>query len=409
VSDPLELVAAVNPVRGSLALEPAVRARIETAVLRADHGPAPRRLRLPRVAVIAMAVVAAGSAAAALGVLAAQPSAPPSGTFPGRVVSSNGYSLNITPNVQAGSVGWCVTLITFYVHGGGGGTGCSPAPTSARPLVALGGTGTLHGHGATTTFVGTTAFITTAAVAAVRVSPKLTILTRGDRQLPRAYRVAIVLTRRVVAARRSQSVVARVDNQLQAAVALDRAGTQIGPPAGSQLSGRPHAPSIKWGGGPGTSKTAPAAKCEISLPGSRAMFGHVIRALRGFPQAQAGTFLSCASATLSYHGGNVLAAVLLDARRPGATPKLPRDAVPLAGHPGIYVASAVKPPRKARREVSFSPAPIYFRRVPGALVVLEAGNPLQITAAAFGPYSGALLARVRACVHLRGALCRAPA
>jgi hypothetical protein len=412
VSDPLELVAGANPVRGPLVLDAVVRARIERDVLAADSVRARPRVRVPvvpRVVAIALAVVAAGSAAAALGVLVGKPSAPASGTFPGRVTASAAYAVNVRPNVQGGSVGWCITDITFFSGGGGGGggSGCSPAPNAARPVVALGGSDLVQGTRTSTTLTATTVFITTAAVAAVRISPSLTVLTRTDRQLPSGYRLAIALEHRVTHGRRPQSLL-EAFGQGDHAVGLDRDGRRIGPEAGSPLSGRVHAPSQWWSANGYGLRSPSAGRCEVSLPGATPRFGSVLRALRTFPHDVAGTFLSCGYAYESYRGTSIIVALLLDARRPGRDPHLLPDALPLAGHPGVYVQPAVQLPRGgAGRAHGLTPAPLVFRRLPGAVLLLEPDRPLGLGGSS-AAQAAALIDRVRACVHLHGPLCPTP-
>jgi hypothetical protein len=409
VSDPLELVAVVNPVRGSLALDPVIRARIETAVLSVDPGPR-RRLRVPlvpRVVAVALVVLAAGSAAAAIGVLAGQPSAPPSGTFPGRAVPSAAYSLNITPDVQGGSAGWCLTDITFFSRGGGGDTGCEPAPTNAHPVVALGGTDLVTGTRSRSTVTGATVFITTAAVAAVRLSSRLTVLTRRDRQLPHDYRVAIALVHRTVHRERPQSVLEGVYGEGGHAVGLDNDGKQIGPQAGSPLGGRVRLSGGWWSQHGDGLRSPPAARCEVSLPGLTARWGTVLRRIVAFPKEQRGTYLSCGYAYLSRGASRLDVAVLLDARRPGVKPRPLPGALPVAGHPGVYVQPTIQAPSRLSRTRVLTPAPVLFRRLPGALLVLLPHSSLG-RGGLHAARAVVLLDRVRVCLHLHGPLCPAP-
>src|SRR5665213_3124544 len=133
----------------------------------------------------------------AVAALAGRPSDPPTGVFP---PSSGelGYAVAVTPNLDGGGIGWCLTTRVFDVGGGsGGGGGCNGVARADQPIIAWGAGGGGERHGnvyATTTDI---EFMTTAQVAAVRASPSLTILTRPDKQLPSGYRIAIAFTQSV--------------------------------------------------------------------------------------------------------------------------------------------------------------------------------------------------------------------
>jgi hypothetical protein len=408
VSDPLELVAAVNPVRGPLTLDDGVRGRITAAVVGADPGPVPRRrLRLPvvpRVVAVALVMVAAGSAAAEIGVLVGKPSPPPVGT-------GYSYSMNITPDLRAGSVGWCVADITVVSRASAERSSCSPAPTPARPVVLVGGTNVVHRSGAIRTVTSTAVFITTASVAAVRVSNALTVRVtpRGYPQLPRAYGMAVALGH--VAARRggTQSGPVAAFPQADRAVGLNSAGEQIGAPTNGALGGSARDAPVGWSAHGHDLNSPPAARCEVSLPGASEMFGAVLQKIDAFADEANGAVLSCAYAVLSYRGTRAVIALLLDARRPGRTPPLIAGAPSEPDYLGAFIAPSYRIPPAVLGGRFRSAVALVFRRLPHALLVLEPEGPLGIGSSSTSwSQAGALLDRVRACVHLQGALCPAP-
>src|SRR6202020_1398267 len=160
------------------------------------------------VVVVLVMGVATGVATAAVLLSGARHSAPLAGTFPGsrKSLSSTSYRIGFTPDITGGVVGWCdqIDFTTRLVHPtkrdhfareygtfGGGAAGCGSGPTAAEPFIdadidsGSGGGGSQH-------FAYAVAYSLPAPqVAAVRVSPTLTILTRPEPRLPDGYRVAV--------------------------------------------------------------------------------------------------------------------------------------------------------------------------------------------------------------------------
>ncbi|HEY1775292.1 MAG TPA: hypothetical protein VGG41_03945 [Solirubrobacteraceae bacterium] len=313
--------------------------------------------------------------------------------------------MSVTPDLHGGGVGWCVATSLYSQLGGGGGMGCGYAPLPERPIVAVGGgSGSARAgdiYSATTEYV----YVTTRQVAAVRVSPKLTILTRTDRQLPDDYRVAIDIQQTIAHHRLNTPP----PGQPQPAVALSRTGRQIGLPASD--AGKPEDFAVFWSSA--ATQRPPAGACEIDMNGLHGAFGLVVPHVRGFPELSDRAFLSCASTqTANGQGLGAVAAILLDAQHPGSKPTALPDAKPVPGHPqtfneaGIAAPAephATPPPRRqvGRRHPLNPPRPtstsITGRRIGNAWLVVQAGGTL--------PQRLAILDRLAVCVHLSGSPC----
>jgi hypothetical protein len=290
----------------------------------------------------------------------------------------------VTPNLQAGGVGWCISAQVFYATGGGGALGCGYAPLPDRPIIASGGDGSGTRDGNIYTSTPQYAFVTTPQVAAVRVSRSLTIRTRRDPQLPNHYRIAIYVHQTI-----SHKPIPS-SPPLGSVVALDRTGHQIGLPASDR--GEPRDPAVFWPSA--QAKTAPAAACEIDTGGLKASYGSVVKNVRGFPSLTDKTFLACATTSLrDAKPRGVLAAVLLDAQHPGLStpPPLP-NAAPVPGHPGTFNEGPIAP-RSAVLAIT-------GRRVGHAWLVVQASGTLQ--------HRLAILDQIGACVHLTPGACPAP-
>jgi hypothetical protein len=206
---------------------------------------------------------------------------------------------------------------------GGGASDCGVVAQRGSPIIADFSQSDVLA-GAKTTPISTTTLVLVAEpdVAAVRVSPTLTLLTRPDRQLPSGYRIAIAAQQAL--GKKTALPVGRV------AVALDRHGRPI---RATARTARLADPAVFWQAkaADGASKGSrvatapPPGGCEIDtnrLAGATPEYGFVVQHVRGFPQLSAEDYLSCASADFTYHGREVLAAILLDAQHPGATPAL---------------------------------------------------------------------------------------
>lgn len=329
---------------------------------------------------IAALAIVATAGPIAIGFLASrgeESSAVSHGTAPraaGRALKGSGgitYSVAVTPPLKAGAVGWCLSLIEHYPPadgGGGGGAGCGGTRLGA-PFVAsqIGGFGTQS-----ESFVDYV-YVTTAQVAAVRVSPTLTLRTRDDPRLPAGDRIAIG--------------VVRADNAVtQAPVALTSAGESI---AAHPLRTVPSEPAVFW-----AHTAAPPAACELEIrdmPAATPTFGDVAPRVRAFPQLAAGTLLSCASMSFTIHRETVNAAILLDARHPGIAPG------PLPGTTGVAHQSETvnEPARSTAIDLALT-----ARRVGNAWLLIEANGSLASRLR--------ILDHLAICVRTSGAPCPRP-
>ena len=206
----------------------------------------------------------------------------------------------------------------------GGASDCGVVAQRGSPIVADFSQSDVLG-GAKTTPISTTTLVlvTEPEVAAVRVSPTLTLLTRADRQLPSGYRIAIAVQQAL-----GTKTALRGGPGAPTAVALDRHGRPI---RATARTARLSDPAVFWQAkaagraskGSPLATSPPPGGCEIDtsgLAGATSEYGFVVRRIRGFPQLSAEDYLSCASTDFTYHGRVVLAAILLDAQHPGAAP-----------------------------------------------------------------------------------------
>ena len=338
------------------------------------------RARQRRRTWIAAVAIAATAAPVAIGLLASRGADRPvvaRRTVPrasGSAVKGGAgitYTVGVTPPLKAGVVGWC---LAFTEHdppvdggGGSGGSGCGGTRLGA-PFVAsqIGGFGTQS-----ESFVNYV-YVTTAQVAAVRISPKLTIHTRSDPRLPDGDRIAVG--------------VAPGNNAVkQAPVALTRAGAVI--PA-HPLPTVPSEPALFW------HKAAPPAACELDtakIPGARPTFGEVVPRLRAFPQVAPGTLLSCASMSFTIHRETINAAILLNAQHPGTPP---------GSLPGT--ASVARQPETVNEPASRTGINLALtgRRIGSAWLMIETSGTLanRLT----------ILNNLTTCVQTSGRLCPSP-
>jgi len=424
-SDPFELVRAANPVPSPTAFPADVRARITTAIVthtRCEHGGGivsalRRAARLRIFALAAGVMVVAGGTTAAIAVLSGQPSAPPSGTFTvptgatqrGVPGAPTHYSITATPDLNGGAVGWCLQDHFYFAQGrysGGGGCGHIQLADTAIVGVNAGSGSSLIGpldrrssvlHYASYSDL---VYMTTARVAAVRVSPTLTIRTRADPQLPDGYRIAVAIHESITSVLAGQRPQRRSSSPNPfAVVPLDGAGRPI--PSHLAPFPPPREPGAFWqaqptsGVGPQpTLHRPPAGACEIdtsALRGIELFFGSVVQHIRGVPQLTGRTYLSCAETQFGYRNG-VDAAILLDAQHPGSAPAPIPNAAPVPGHPGIVDEPA--------SDIGTGKA-LTARRVGNAWLVIETGGTVA--------YRVNVLGHLAACVHLHGALCAPPA
>jgi hypothetical protein len=271
----------------------------------------------------------------------------------------------------------------------GGASDCGVVAQRGVPIIAdFSQSDVLGGAKATQISTTTLVLVTEPGVAAVRVSPTLTLLTRGDRQLPSGYRIAIAAQQ---ALGKKTALPAGAGAPIP--LALDRHGRPI---RATARTARLADPAVFWQAkaADGASKASrvasspPPGGCEIDtsgLAGATPEYGFVVQHVRGFPQLSAEDYLSCASADFTYHGRAVLAAILLDAQHPGATPAL---------LPSLRHVSQ----RSRAFSLATSPAggsePITARRVGDAWLVVQAAGSMRARLA--------VLAGLTTCVRTAG-------
>jgi hypothetical protein len=292
--------------------------------------------------VAACGALLAGSAAAAVAVLGGRESAAPSGQLSSgagagsarRFVVGN-YDVGVYPDFVGGAAGWCVWVgyrqsrpvsagkLPVAQRGpstGGGAVtyGCADGNPIVSAVAAQ-GKRTLDG---VTTITTAAILMTAPQVAAVRISPAVTILTRADRALPDGYRLAVEVQQISAKGRLHRA------DQFRQPVALDVDGHGIAVKSALIV---PYDAAVNWQQSavgpqeplPNEARRPPAGACEIDTGGVRGaqpVAGQVVQHVHGFPGLPGTAYLTCATAYFDYHGASVMAALLLDARHPGAAP-----------------------------------------------------------------------------------------
>jgi hypothetical protein len=261
----------------------------------------------------------------------------PSPLAAGKAVStSQPISVSLSPNLEGGQAGWCVTILEK--NGGGTGT-CGPLPTVSHPLLT-GTSGWTHGDSDITTIE-----ITAPRVAYFLVNGTRRVATKTLPGLPYGLRVAIIHT----PLRGSADRLAAVGFRPPAIVPLDGLG-------------KPIAESRDYGAVWFRDWNRPAAPlkgpCQLhvsGLWGITAEWGQVATAIRPYPGQIVGRgFLSCIDTEYFVPGRGMRAAVLLDAANPGAgAPAAIPGLEPIPQAPGLYNGaggSASRGPITAKRE-----------------------------------------------------------
>jgi hypothetical protein len=390
-----------------------LRAELVSAAERAAL-PAPRKrwgwLRRPSrpVAILLVALVIAGSAAAA--VLSLSASQPLVGRVPGAItpasVAGYGYTIAVTPadtSLQAGGAGWDSWIVygrpgtSGYV---GEGAGICPGyPRATNPIFG-GGSGLIFGGGS-----GPTSFARGETVAYVLTGPQVwavrigrrTIRTVSSRSLPVGDRAAVFFVPAKgpvpeflmpgFPAPRMKNIPA------VAIVPLDRFGrviatTQCAPPPSE-------APPLTWMAsdavrrwwplrgftvpyqGPGYhAPTRPRpGVCELAehgLPALHVQFGHTVARISPVNDALGEVFLSCVDAEYYLHGWPLQVGVLLDGHRPGQVLGPIPGARPVPGEPGmVNLATGQFPSSLFTRNFG-----VTAKRVGHAWLVVQGGSGL---------------------------------
>lgn len=283
-----------------------------------------RRLRVSLALLLALTGAGISIAATTGGTTPAQapmhlpPEPPPP---PGRYLRSISQPVvRISPNLEGGQAGWCVTVL----EKSGGGTGtCGPLPTFGHPLLA-GDSGWTHGDNdiTTTEIVGP-------RVAYFLVNGTRRVATRALPGLPYGLRVAIVHTPLHGSMDRA---LAALSTKPPAMIPLDSQSKPI-------KESRDYGPVwFRDWNPPATPLKGPCQLRVSGLKGVTAEWGQVATAIRPYPQQIVGRgFLSCVDTEYHVPGRGMRAAVLLDAANPGRTaPAAIPGLIPIPQEPGLY-------------------------------------------------------------------------
>jgi hypothetical protein len=285
-----------------------------------------RRQRARRIRAVSAATIAIAAAAGFLVAMSGRSTPreaplrlPPEPPLSARRLTAGSINVQLSPNLEGGQAGWCVTIL--YRSGGGSGI-CGPLPTVGHPLLA-GASWWAHGDSDVTTTE-----ITASRVAHFLVNGTRRVATKALPGLPYGLRVAIIHTPLHGSADRLAAVATRSPTL----VPLD-------------ARGKPIAESRDYGASWFRDWNRPAAQlkgpCQLhvsGLGGITAEWGQVATALRPYPARIVGHgFLSCMDTEYSLAGRGIRASVLLDAANPGRTAPSPIPGMVAIPHlPGFY-------------------------------------------------------------------------
>lgn len=363
-----------------------------------------RRLTRQRLLIAAACgVVLAGSAATAVALLGGRESAAPAGGLRSSAGAGSArrfvvgdYDVGVYPEFIAGAAGWCVWVgyrqsrpesaaklrASQRAAWPGLGPDVSYSCGDGNPIVsAVGGQGRDTRDGVTTV-TSVLMLMTAPQVAAVRVSPTLTVDTRADGALPDGYRLALAIEQS------STRGALHLRTYYRQPVALNASGDAIAVKSGLVV---PFDAAVNWQRAavatlkplPNEARRPPAGACEIDtgrVRGAQPLGGRLVEHVRGFTALAGSAYLTCATVHLNYHGAAVTADLLLDARHPGTAPA-----------PFPY-ATALSPSLENVEQPDWSLATFSARRVgPAWLVVQSAGSLAQRLA---------ILRQLGACVGL---------
>jgi len=341
-------------------------AKARTLLLRAidvhEGPPQPRRQRRwwhsRRFLACGLAVLIGGGSAAAA-VISSERSQPLSGQFPanpggGQSIGRSGYTISVTPQLQAGSIGWCDQVAV----GGHTGASCAGTPALGDPI-ADGGSGGFSSQGYEY-------MLTSSQVAAVRIGSGPIVLTRRDPGAPAGLRVAVIVLRGKAFRQRG----------LYPRTALNASGHPI---AFLNSSSAPE-PTLSWKSPMGPARGA----CSLRAPenrGLRPLSGSVLQAVVPDPALLGHVFLSCIDTAYELSAGSpggrtvIVAALLLDAKHPG-TPVAPMPGMQrVAGDPAVL--NSVSGLTATVDDTSGELGGLSARRVGNAWLVVAGGTTLQ--------------------------------
>lgn len=363
-----------------------LRERLVHVAARNQPATLPRRPRASRrifrpsrpLAAFAASLVLAGSAAAGVFSLTSNPSQPVAGSVPGSrgpsvepvSLAGDQYRIQVTPELTAGSVGWCTSLIYSYRGKSGFGSDgeCGGQyPQSGSPAFAGNIDSTVFSLPAPQ-FGDTVRYLLVGpGLAYVRVGDR-TITVRHDASLPAGDGIVVL----VVPAASPPLAVPAPGQRLPLYLDLRTVGLTPSdfphgvlphdlppwyPKRGQPMrvretpaipldaTGRPIAitASPSYGGASTRfwmrPQQVPAGDCKLDtsgLAGLTPQWGTIANAIVPATEVQGAAFLSCVSTEYYLHRWPITAAVLLNAQHPeqpvGPIPGL----VPFAGVPGVY-------------------------------------------------------------------------
>ncbi|HSZ69802.1 MAG TPA: hypothetical protein VK756_05520 [Solirubrobacteraceae bacterium] len=289
-----------------------------------SRGSSRSALRRPRrgLLLVAAVILLGGSAAAAVLIVGERSRSlagivPPYDARGNLSVAGAHYEITLTPSLQPGSIGWC-TWIHFRdvpslrARGGGGfgGGGCDGTPAVGSPLFGQDGE-----RGPGLWYV-----LAAPQVAAVRVANGPTVLTRASARLPYGFRAAVFELPAKTPSGRAPRL-----------TALDAAGRPI---AGGFYETPPKEPAGYWQ----YPQRQPQGRCPLTArrgSGVSVREGTIVTAIAPDPGIIGHAFLSCVGLGFRLRGTWLEAAVLLDAKHPGAPPAALPDMRPVPGAPGF--------------------------------------------------------------------------
>jgi hypothetical protein len=249
--------------------------------------------------------------------------------------TSQHISVSLSPNLEGGQAGWCVTILEAS-----GATGtCGPLPTFGHPLL-VSGSGWFHGARDVTTTE-----LTAPRVASFLVNGTRRVATQRLAGLPYGLRIAIIHTPLHGSPNRQPAIALEPPT----VVPLDARGKPI-----TETSDYGAVWFRDWNR-PATPLEGPCRLHLSGLTGATAEWGQVATAIRPYPSRIIGRgFLSCVNTEYYIPGRGMRAAVLLDAANPGrTTPAAIPGLVPIPQAPGLYNdtnAFASGGPMTAKRE-----------------------------------------------------------
>jgi hypothetical protein len=268
-----------------------------------------------------------------------------------------GVRVGLTPALDGGSAGWCITETSTYRSRKGSRVICVGARPSTGPIFVESCNQSYRGN-----FLDdrvNVIVLTRGEVAVVTVAGGMPIPTESNSTLPMGLRAAAIELPGYRIARRSFTV----GYPWLPCPHVTPLGANVRPIDKLSGPGDPltvRLPTRHW-----QSPERPLkGVCQLTstrLPRKTvAIEGKVASRVKPFPELLGQAFISCVDTTYFYENNHDLpAAVLLDAAHPGAEPPDLLGMRPLAGHPSVFEA----------------PPDLFARRIRGAwLVVQEEDN-----------------------------------